>query len=438
MRTLAVADAPRDTDRPSDETSPAERPLAGYIVTALRLGAAVVTAIVAYTRYHSVIAHADPIDLSIFLRAARFVAAGRSPYLVASPSKGYVYTPLLAIALAPFSHLSLDVVFRLWTVASLGAVALAGACITATTTARLRDWRPPVFFAVAVNTAYFLAPVTRDLELGQADLFIVALLCVAAWLRHHRHAGSGSGVVGLAGALKLWPVLAVVGSLGHGARHRLRAAAPAVAVVVAGLASSVAFGRLSGAGQMIGRVLGAGSQRSFSYSVWGIPRLWYSATGTAQALASSPELQIVTTVLLAGLVGWLLWVSLKRTTTSELVTWNVLGCAILLLPASHEYYAVYLVPIVWLWAARAFRAGRENPTALLVAGLLAVWWVVNLKLWPTDGTATPWTSSLPVSIPFLANVAACTASVVGEWRLQAHRPPSPVTDDLSAVSPTAV
>lgn len=403
--------------------------LPAIVVALLWLGAAAVTAAIAAGRYRYVMAHATPLDLSIFLRAARAVAAGHSPYSVASPSKGYVYTPVLAIVLVPFSHLSLSSLLRWWTASSLAAVAAATTWVSGIVLPGWRGWRRPLLVTLGANAAFFIAPVTRDLVMGQSDLFILALLCAAAALHHRKATAAGSALVGLGGVLKVWPVLGIVGTLGHGSKQRLRTVLPAAVVYVAGLATSLAFGGVSGVARMLKRVLDASSQPSISYSVWGIPKLWYSTRGGASVLENSPALRVATTMLLAGLVAWLLWLILKKIdSSSDLGSWNCLACVILLLPASHVYYTVYLLPLLWLWVGRVLASRWRDPIALSAAGALVLWLVVLLKAWPTDGTATPWTSSLLISMTFLANLWATAASVLGEWLSQRHRTLSGVGD----------
>ena len=162
-----------------------------------------------------------PPDAGIFIVAGGKVLAGESPYLDASAlgdnfdaNLGYVYPPLLAIAISPLSLLPGPAAAMLWSVVLIacvvGALWLLG----------VRDWR---CYLVAV-----LWPFNRvALDWGRIDPLLV-LLVAAAWrFRDRPWSAAASTGAAVATKLFLWPVafwLLVTG--------RSRAAALSVVMVV--------------------------------------------------------------------------------------------------------------------------------------------------------------------------------------------------------------
>lgn len=403
------------------------------VLTALLWVAAVAgTVTLAYYAYRLVLAGSRPVDLEIYLKAAREVAGGHSPYLVVSPSKGYVYTPLFAILLAPLNHISLQSFVRAWAIGGLGAVALAGLCTTMSESPRLEPWQRPVLFGACACSGILLWPMAIELDIGQIDVFVLVLFSIAALAAQLGPGRRGVAIAAIAASIKLWPILAVVGVLSRSTSRRRRMVILSLGIGAAALATSLAFGGVVGLERAVDQVVRARSQHLISYSVWGIPKLWYSNAGVTPVV-DSPFLQLATTALFAFFVGWLAFLVLRRLDRrSPLAFWHLLGCVVLLLPASHLYYAIYLLPLLWHWTARAMRMGCREPVTLVVMAMLTVWWLALLRPWPTDGTAIPWTSSLQVSVVFLVNVLACSASIVGSWLLERRAAPGPVSSPLPA------
>jgi alpha-1,2-mannosyltransferase len=391
------------------------------VLTALLwVGVLVGAAALSHHVYQVVVSHSDPVDLGIYLRAAREVAGGHSPYLVVLPANGYVYTPLLAILLAPISHVALHAAVRAWAVAGLVALAAAAAACTRTAAANLSSWQRPMLFAVYLCSGLLFWPLAIELELGQIDVFVFAAWCVAGAVVQLGGRRSGFALAAVAASMKVWPMLAFASALGRVATRRWRTLAISLGVGACSLGLSLPFGGVAGLERAVDHVAGARTQQLISYSVWGIPKIWYSNGGVLPILVS-PALRVCTTIVLALFVAWLLWLVLRPHERSPMTVWHTLGCLILLLPVTHAYYAIYFLPLLWHWVARAIRVGTKEPITLVVLGVLVVWWLALLRAWPTDGTATPWTSSLEVSVVFLVNLAACSASIAGTWLLRGKR-----------------
>lgn len=141
-----------------------------------------------------------PVDGNIFIVAGGKVLAGQSPYLDASAlgdnvdaNFGYVYPPLLAVAISPLSLLPSSAAAMLWSLVLIacvvGALWLLG----------VSDWR---CYLVAV-----MWPFNRvALEWGRVDPLLL-LLVAAAW-RYRDKPWSAAASTGAAVATKLflWPV----------------------------------------------------------------------------------------------------------------------------------------------------------------------------------------------------------------------------------------
>ena len=142
-----------------------------------------------------------PADGGVFIVAGGKVLAGQSPYLDASAigddidvQFGYVYPPLLAIAISPLSLLAGPTAAMLWSVVLIGCV------VGALWLLGVSDWR---CYLVAI-----LWPFNRvALDWGRIDPLLV-LLVAAAWrFRDKPWSAATSTGAAVATKLFLWPVV---------------------------------------------------------------------------------------------------------------------------------------------------------------------------------------------------------------------------------------
>lgn len=124
------------------------------------------------------------VDYHQFYDAALAIRHGADPYLPALAAQGttqstYVYPPLFALLLTPFTALSLPRALALWD--GLNVAFLAAAIYALLRAAGAR----PALVLVALFTvvASLLGPVRSTLHWGQADLFILCCLCTALLAR---------------------------------------------------------------------------------------------------------------------------------------------------------------------------------------------------------------------------------------------------------------
>lgn len=374
------------------------------VVAALWAAALAVAAVLAYQRYRN--ATVSPADFGIFFRAGRALAGGHSPYSVS----GYVYPPLVALVLAPFSHLPELSVFRVWLILSMVCLALTAACVVWMEAPRLSRWQRPVLFGFCSVTAFHFWPLVIELPDGQSDALTLAVLA-ASYVTLIRGKAVASGVmVGIAGLLKGWPALVALVFFQRGRPRRRQSLLAWAAVLVVAPIAALLVGGVSGPADMVSAIVDARSQpRLASYSVWGIPRLSFSHTLVGQPLIVSPFLVDAATVVLLAWVVALVVLTLARSHPDPSIPfWNVVFCVILLLPVSHLTYTMYALPVLWLWSARAARSSRVVSADSVVFVALFVWWlVVSQSALGEDVSQTS------ATVVFFADLLACSASVVG-------------------------
>jgi hypothetical protein len=402
-----------------------ERPGRGgvteWVIWSLALGGA---AYLAYRRYQELQAVVPngrsgvASDFWIFLHGARQVAAGHSPYSsvrVSARSYGYVYTPLVALVLLPFCHASAQHIWHVWTALSLAALVLFGVLATSEWMQRLRSWRRPLLFGVTSLTVLQFLPTKLELSQGQVDGFVVVALAVAAIASGRGWAAVSGVLIGLGGLLKTWPAAVGLSAFRHNYAKRGSTLAALLISLAVGPALAAVLGGASELKDFLKTTVESGSQHFISHSVWTTPLLLFSHSGLAHPVLASTPLRVMATVILAAWVVGLLFLILLRSKSAALCYWQVVACVVLLVPVSHSWYTLYLLPLLWIWAARWLEDPRRRSGELVVTGLLALWWLVLFHInWSPNAVGSPTFSSLHISVIFFANLAALTVSSIGE------------------------
>ena len=370
----------------------------------------------------------EGVDFGYFLAAARNVAAGHSPYL---GQPNYVYPPLLAIVLAPVSHANPHSLWDIWTVVVIAA-ALLGA-ITFVVHHRRAVTRSirPAFLIFCVATVLSCWPMRRELELGQSDTFVFLTLVLAAVAADRPKPGRRGAWIGFAGLIKGWPALigvTLLAPLTNLTRNRRQIpttelTAFALVLLIAPLLALITGGA-SGVSALVKNGLDAPQPSDLvNDSVWGAPKLLFSHTGLAHPLLISTAAQIAVTALLATWVATLLIISLGPTRDPSLALWNTIFCLILLLPIAHRQYALYVLPLLWIAVLRVLSPGNRDRRQLATVAVLAGWWIIQTLTWPYSGSS-PSISAIRYTIPFFADLAACTVTVTANRRRTTLQPTS--------------
>ena len=283
-----------------------------------------------------------------FLPAARALMDGDSPYPRSlselTSNAEYVYPPLAALVMAPFTWLPQTVAEVLFVALSLAAPALALHIL------RVRDWR-------CYGLVYLWPPLLGGVSLGTLSPFM-ALAVAAAWRYRSSSVALGATVAGAAVAkLFLWPLLVL-----FAAGDRWRAAAASVVLAcAAGLASWA--------------VIGFAGLREYPHLLSELSRLesgdGYSPTalGLALGLPRGDALAIAIAIGLPLLVA--AGVLIRRPASQLPALACVIAAVLALSPVVWLHYLILLlVPIA---------AARDR------LGLL---WFAPLLFWATPGTAS--------------------------------------------------
>lgn len=299
-----------------------------------------------------------------YLPAAEAVLDGDSPYpgpdgRVLEQERGYVYPPLLAVALAPFARVSFDI-------AALLAVLVAGGAIAAALLlVGVRDIR-------CYAAAFVSAPVWNALEMANVSaLLALALALLWRYRDDAPRAGLALGVA-LAAKLLVWPLL--VWSSGT---RRLPLTFSAVSVAVVGVLlpwAVIAFAGLGRYVDVLQRVTEIQAGKS------------YSSVGMANALGLGETFGHVVGVVVGVLL--LLWCVGRARRGDDVAAFALaLAAALVLAPIVWQHSLVllfvplgiarpgfsllWLLPVVlWLSPRAGHGEGLEPFLPALVAAVL--------------------------------------------------------------------
>jgi len=188
-----------------------------------------------------------------------------------------------------------------------------------------------------------------------------------------------SGVLlAVAALVKTWPALLLLWLARRGQPRRWWALAGASATAVALLVAWWIVDGVDGPGRLVERTLHLGEQRMGLYSVWYFAREGVPGTDDPLALADAPLLgQAISWVLAAVVIAGIVLV-LRRPGDASLAMWNLAGATILLLPVSHPFYRVLMLPVLWVWLAILLSARRRREPIIAVV-VLGAWWVIAFR-----------------------------------------------------------
>jgi alpha-1,2-mannosyltransferase len=216
-----------------------------------------------------------------YLRAAEEIVQGESPYppvegFELASHSAYVYPPLLAFALVPFTALPVDVA------AAIAVVLVAALLVATLALLGVRDWR-------CYAAAFLWAPTMNALHMGSSSA-LLALAAALAW-RYRTAVWPPALAIGLGVATKLiiWPLL--VWTL---ATRRFRTTVVATLVgggVTLALWAALAFDGLGRYPAMLRRL--ADLEAADSYSLVGA----FAALGVGDFAARALPLAVGTVLL---------------------------------------------------------------------------------------------------------------------------------------------
>jgi hypothetical protein len=374
--------------------------------------------VIAYTRLRAATSSEGGPDLrDVFLPAARAVASGESPYTV----EGYVYSPLVALMLAPVANAPWAA--TAWTGLLVAAALLTCLIAVRASGATLTPVRRAILFVFAAGSLMLTWTFTLELWMGQVDLLVLLLLTVAM-LAAPRHA---SGVVGLAFGLaamvKSWPAGLIVWLLRRPLERRARDWSSVGGAALLSVVLALALGGIPALIDMVQAPFRASNQPLVAYSTWGAGKILFTKTGLVDPVTVSAPLRVVVTAaLVLGVLG-LLATTLRRPGHPVIAVLNVTFCLVLLLPVAHYVYLLLPLPALWWWTARALEMpGRWR--SWVVPAVLLVWWFLAMRRIPAGDTYLT-TDLVSFGLVLGSTMVAAAVSVVAAARLreQATDPP---------------
>lgn len=345
-----------------------------------------------------------------FLPAARAVRSGVSPYTV----EGYIYSPLLAVLLAPVAFAPW--VVTAWTVLLVGLAILSCWVAAHAVSPGLASAQRAGLFALASVTLMTSWALTMELWQGQVHLLILFAVTTAMLAASSARRGIAGASLAFAAAIKTWPAFLLVWLVRRPLLRRLPEwnGALAVGAIVAVLAVVVAGPRAFA--DIAGATARGSDQPLVAYTVWGAGKVLFTQSPLATPVLVSPMLQVLTTVVLGAWVCGLLLTILRLPGDPVLALPNVAFCTLLLLPVSHYVYLLIPLPALWWWVAQVLRSPRQwRPW--VVAFALFIWWYLALRhIPPTGPDATTQTGSFALILG--STLLAATFSVAGGARLR--------------------
>lgn len=351
----------------------------------LWLLAVAVGVVLTIQRYRAAVVGDAGIDLETFVTAANAVRDGGSVY----DATGYVYLPPLAWVFLPFP--TLEAAIGPWAIISLTACWAAVAAVTATLWSDLNAWQRPAVAGFALATLLYNSVTTLELWLGQNDTLVLLTMAGAVFLASRRWAAASGAAVALGAILKSWPGAMGLWLLRAGAPHRWRAVIGAFAT---GAGALVIVAIVSGPQTILAwieRTVSFSEQDLVAYSVWGVGRHLFDDSGVMPPLVEAAALGTAVSWILAAVVVAAIVVVLLRPGTDSLSMWNIATAVILLLPVSHLWYRLLMLPLLWVWVAVALRRPRD-PLVWASVALAAGAWIVTFRWEPLDNRAAgdPW------------------------------------------------
>lgn len=373
------------------------------LVGALWLGVAVVTAVLVARRYIDATT-ATGFDLDwYYLPAARAVAEGGSPY----GTDGYVYTPLIAMILAPIADAPW--VAEAWKGLMVAAAAVACLLGVLASTPDDSSVRRPLVLGVAMLSVLYSWPMAHDFWYGQSNALVLLALTVAMLAHTRRHRRSVGLALGFGAVVKTWPAGLLLWLLRSPVLPRFREWQGVALAALLGLALTLSVGGLGAVSDLGAVTLRYSNQELVAYSAWGAGDHLFTDQAFAHPIVVSPVLaRVVSWTLALALLG-LLFLVLRRPGHPVIALPNLMFLLILLVPVAPLGYLVLATPTLWWWTARALDQPR-NIRSWLAPAVLSVWWIVAMRVAraTVDGTAA---QVQYIAIMVLSLIAVTTSAV---------------------------
>lgn len=338
------------------------------------------------------------------------------PFGVRDVARSNPHPPALIVALGPLGNLSLPAARATWLAIGAAAYVLAGFLV-----ARAVGWS--VATAVAVGVGVLAVPVVgRDLTYGQSNglLLLLLVLCWRA-VRSGRLLALGGAALGVAGALKLFPLLLLVPLL------RLRRFTAALWAGGAFLASTlvasvvVGFSRVAELATDIGPKNAAEwGPAPMNLSLVSIPRRWLTSNGWYDAADLGALATVLAAIVFIALVGVVL---VHRGGRTGDLFWSTIPVMLLASPITWDFSLPLVLPLALLLVRSSIQ--HEQPPSIPVMVALAVIAMGVPPGLPLPEVAFPAAQLLGYALPTYALVVMAVVGMGSSERDRGDASPEP-------------
>jgi len=310
-------------------------------------------------------------DLQAYYFVAQDIRTNSNPYLDNSHTSTWpplFYPPSAFIFLTPLAFFSSQQSIAVWTMGSLFSLLLSIFLLTRLLYKKF-SW---IFFCLLACLAFLSFPFKFTLGMGQINLYVFLFSLLAFWLFVRHHPIWSGTFLGVAIALKLFPVIFFLFFL------RKKAFLPCVVATFVFFLSHVPM------------ILEYGNQMVIQYYLHHLPLFSLTSTGNAayynQSLNSllirmhigSPFLtliQVVASLLIWGISFFSMKTQMKDLTNKQLVReWSLLSAALLItMGVVWQHYFVFELPAfaLLLFEIVKMNMQKKNQCGLMVLGVVA-------------------------------------------------------------------
>lgn len=277
------------------------------------------------------------------------------------------HPPAYIMLLAPLAMLPYVTARNLWLILMGISVALAMGTVARTKGATL--WTAA---AVACGSL-ILPPVVLELRIGEANALVLLALAIGWWTIQKGHSVGGGIALGIASALKIYPLFLLIPLLRSRKLKTIVAQLGTAAVLTAG--SGIALGWRNSA-ELITKVMPSNTRywltAPHNLSILAIPFRWLTRSRWNPTSADLPALALGLAIVLI-----LFCIAAAARTPANLsqdLFWAAVPWMLLISPLFWYEYAVLCLPLIYLILKNHVQERELPPWFVLIAiGLLLVW-----------------------------------------------------------------
>jgi hypothetical protein len=298
---------------------------------------------------------------------SKFAAAAR--FLGISPVRLYVYPPLLADLMVPFSLLPAIAAARLWFALCTAMLVAAGAIAARAMGARWRSWAMLAWISAILGLGLY------SLSWGQVTPLLCLLWSLGIFTYKKESPNLSAVALALGTAIKLTPVLAVIPFLVCREWKWLRAYLLSLIVLIAAMVMLNGPASLLDYQVHVLPSMSAGYPDPYNFSISSAFRLLYLVVRRPPSFTSAAPQAVATlcSVLTVAVTCWM--IRRRRETLSQREWWAILAAismlSVSLAPVSFQQaYIVVAFPLGFLWLDLLRGGLRPFFTPVVIAATL--------------------------------------------------------------------